>query len=611
MNTKNLFCVIISLVLLWSCGKDDGTAPTPKKNSAPKIEAQSFTVAEDISDDVTIGTVKAADADQDELTFSIITNDSNLFEISDSGSLSLATGKSLNFSSKAQHQIVVSVTDGEDSTHGSITIKITEVTAANQAPQLEDQSFDASEDIANADVIGTVEASDAEDDELTFSIIQNDGELFEIDENTGELSLVEGQNLDFELSQEHTISISVTDGTSTSEASITIIVGNVADSLSEDSTSFVTKWKTEVADEEIIVGTNDELDLTYDYTIDWGDGIIEDLTEGNPSHIYTNPGTYTVAINGQFPSIRIDKDLFDFEPITTLISIEQWGTIQWINLESAFHNCENMEYNAIDAPDLSQITSLWNMFRSASKFSGADLNQWDVSTVTNMTGMFNGTDSNLLVVSQWNVENVVQMGIMFRKSEFNDDLSNWNVSNVEDMGSMFAYAPNFNGNLSAWDVSNVTDMSGMFSLASTFNQDLSAWNVGNVIFMEGMFHQATSFNQDISNWQVQNVTNMYLMFWGADSFNQNLGNWEISSLEPGNIDGDGLYQTFDNSGMSPENLSATLIGWANNPNTALGVVCGIEGLSMCDSNEAIDAYAKLAAELEWQFSNYPDLVNCQ
>lgn len=609
MNIKNLFCAIISLVFLWSCGKDD--SPEPPKNNAPKIEAQSFTVTEDIADDVTIGTVEATDTDKDKLTFSISTNDNNLFEISDSGVLSLASGKSLNFSSKAQHQIVVSVTDGEDSSNGSITIKVTSVTALNQAPQLEDQSFEASEDISDTDIIGTVDASDVEGDNLTYSITENDGELFEIDENTGELSLVAGQNLDFELFEEHTITISVTDGTNISEATITIIVGNIVDSLSEDSTSFVTIWKTEVAKKEIIVGTNDELDLAYDYTIDWGDGTIENLTEGNPSHIYSSPGTYTVAINGQFPSIRIDKDLFDFEPITTLISIEQWGTIQWKNLESAFHNCENMEYNASDAPDLSQITSLWNMFRYASKFSGADLNHWDVSTVTNMTGMFNGTDSNLLVVSQWNVENVVHMGIMFRKSEFNDDLSNWNVSNVEDMGSMFAYAPNFNGNLSTWDVSNVTDMSGMFSLASTFNQDLSAWNVDNVIFMEGMFHQATSFNQDISNWQVQNVTNMYLMFWGADSFNQNLGNWEISSLEPGNIDGDGLYEAFDDSGMSPENLSATLIGWANNPNTALGIVCGIEGLSMCDSNEAIDAFAKLAAELGWQFSSYPDLVTCQ
>jgi len=528
MNTKNLLCAIISLVLLWSCGKDD--SPEPPKNNAPKIEAQSFTVAEDISDAVTIGTVKATDADQDKLTFSISTNDNSLFEISNSGVLSLSSGKSLNFSSKAQHQIVVSVTDGKDSANGNITIKVTEVTAVNLSPQLEDQSFEASEDIADTEAIGTVEASDAEGDTLSYSITENDGEFFEIDENTGELSLVAGQNLDFELFEEHTITISVTDGTNISEATITIIVGNIVDSLSEDSTSFVTIWKTEVAEEEIIVGTNDELDLTYDYTIDWGDGTIEDLTEGNPSHIYSNPGTYTVAINGQFPSIRIDKNLFDFEPVTTLISIEQWGAIQWENLESAFHNCFKMQYNATDAPNLTQITSLWNMFRQVETFSGGNLNNWDVSNITNMQAVFLGAYSDNL------------------------DVSEWDVSNVLFMGGMFESAYQFNSDISGWDVSSVTDM-GL------------------------MFNGVTAFNQDLSGWSIQNVTNM--------------------------------DQVFNYSGMSPENLSATLIGWANNPNTALGVVCGIEGLTMCDSNEAIDAYAKLTTELEWQFSSYPDLVNCQ
>lgn len=528
MNTKNLFYTIILIGLLWSCGKDE--SPEPAKNNAPKIEAQTFTVAENISDAITIGTVKATDADQDELTFSISANDNNLFEISNAGSLSLASGKSLDFSVKAQHQIVVSVTDGEDETKGNITVIVTEVEPVNQSPQLEDQSFEASEDILDTVIIGVVEALDPEGDTLTYSIQENDGELFEIDENSGELSLVEGQNLDFELSQEHTITISVSDGTNISEATVKIIVGNIADSLSEDSTSFVTKWKTEVANEEIIVGTNDELDLTYDYTIDWGDGTIEDLTEGNPTHTYSNPGTYTVAINGQFPTIRIDKNIFDFEPVTTLISMEQWGNIEWQNLESAFHNCYYMQYNATDAPNLTQINSLWNMFRQVEVFSGGNLNNWNVSNINNMQAVFLGTYSDNL------------------------DVSKWDVSNVVNMNGMFEFAFGFNGDISGWDVSNVTDM-------------------------EFMFNGVSGFDQDLSGWTLQNVNNM--------------------------------DQILNNSGMSPENLSATLIGWANNPNTALGVVCGIEGLSMCDNNEAVEAYAKLAAELEWQFSSYPDLVNCQ
>lgn len=600
MNIKNLFCAIISLVFLWSCGKDD--SPEPPKNNAPLIEAQSFTVTEDIADDVTIGTVEATDTDKDKLTFSISTNDNNLFEISDSGVLSLALGKSLNFSSKAQHQIVVSVTDGEDSSNGSITIKVTSVTALNQAPQLEDQSFDTSEDISDTDIIGTVDASDVEGDNLTYSITENDGELFEVDQNTGELSLAEGQNLDFELFEEHTITISITDGTNISEATITIIVGNIVDSLSEDSTSFVTIRKTEVAEKEIIVGTNDELDLAYDYTIDWGDGTIENLTEGNPSHIYSSPGTYTVAINGQFPTIRIDKDLFDFEPVTTLISIEQWGTIEWKNLESAFHNCENMEYNASDAPDLSQITSLWNMFRYASKFSGADLNHWDVSTVTNMTGMFNGTDSNLLVVSQWNVENVVQMGGMFGNTIFDGDLSDWDVGNVEDMSQMFGLSSSFNGDISSWNVSKVTNMRSMFSDARQFNQDISSWDVSNVIDMRYMFYAAHSFNQNINPWDLQNITNMTQMFYDAESFDQNLGGWDVSNVTT-------MAQMFLASNLSPENYGITLSGWLQK-GVQQNVLLGADSINFCNGSEGETARTELINNYGWTITDDGG-VDCQ
>lgn len=125
MKIKNLFCVIISLVLLWSCGKDDGTAPTPEKNNAPKIEAQSFTVAEDISDAVTIGTVKAEDADKDELTFSI--EETDLFEIDDVGRLSLIDGKKLDYEVTKEHSIKVLVSDGKAESEAIITISVTNI----------------------------------------------------------------------------------------------------------------------------------------------------------------------------------------------------------------------------------------------------------------------------------------------------------------------------------------------------------------------------------------------------------------------------------------------------------------------------------------------------
>ena len=64
---------------------------------------------------------------------------------------------------------------------------------------------------------------------------------------------------------------------------------------------------------------------------------------------------------------------------------------------------------------------------------------------------------------------------MFGNSSFNQDISSWDVSNVTDMSGMFSNTP-FNQNISTWDVSNVTNMDGMF-YKSSFNQDIGWWDV--------------------------------------------------------------------------------------------------------------------------------------
>ena len=56
-------------------------------------------------------------------------------------------------------------------------------------------------------------------------------------------------------------------------------------------------------------------------------------------------------------------------------------------------------------------------------------------------------------------------------------LENWDVSNVENMSGMFEECENFNCDLSKWDVSNVENMFDMFRDCIKFNCDLSKWNV--------------------------------------------------------------------------------------------------------------------------------------
>jgi surface protein len=64
-------------------------------------------------------------------------------------------------------------------------------------------------------------------------------------------------------------------------------------------------------------------------------------------------------------------------------------------------------------------------------------------------------------------------------SAFNQPLDNWDVSSVTDMRAMFYNASAFNQPLDSWNVSSVTNMSLMFSGAlSTANYDalLNAWS---------------------------------------------------------------------------------------------------------------------------------------
>ena len=62
------------------------------------------------------------------------------------------------------------------------------------------------------------------------------------------------------------------------------------------------------------------------------------------------------------------------------------------------------------------------------------------------------------------------------------EINNWDVSNVTDMSIMFSSeeATFFNQPLNKWNVSNVKNMHGMFFNASSFNQPLNKWNVSKV-----------------------------------------------------------------------------------------------------------------------------------
>jgi len=268
--------------------------------------------------------------------------------------------------------------------------------------------------------------------------------------------------------------------------------------------------------------------FTYNFSIDWGDGQYNNNVTDDITHTYLAPGIYTVSIIGDFPAPRHEEVNSDG---VKLLTIDQWGTYPWQSMQGAFAGCNNMEYNATDIPDLSNVTDMSRMFIACRNFNG-DINNWDVSNVNTMFGAFGAATIYNQPLNNWNVSNVTNMSFMFASTnEFNQNINTWNTQNVTNMSRMFENTMVFDQPLNDWNVSAVTDMSDMFERSLAFDQPLDNWDVDNVENMDQMFESATAFNQNIDNWNVGRVRTMVSMFERAEVFNQPLNSWDVSEVE--------------------------------------------------------------------------------
>ncbi len=299
--------------------------------------------------------------------------------------------------------------------------------------------------------------------------------------------------------------------------------------IAAPSDDFVTTWKTDnpgaSSSTSITIPTNPA--YAYSYDVDWdNDGTFDQFgITGDVTHDFGVSGTYTIRIQGSFPSIYFNATL-DRQKI---LSVDQWGTIAWSSMYRSYNGCTFLQVSASDSPDLSGVTSMEAMFEGAGSVN-ASLNSWNTTNVTNMNSLF-------------------------ATSNFNGDISSWNTASVTNMGSMFASNPAFNQDLSGWDVSSATDASGMFSGATSFNQNIGGWNTGGLADTSGMFSFATNFNQDISGWDTSSVGDMTAMFAYATSFNQNIGGWNVSAVTD-------MTSMFDGVTLSTNNYDLLLASWS-------------------------------------------------
>lgn len=360
----------------------------------------------------------------------------------------------------------------------------------------------------------------------------------------------------------------------------------------EEMRPFITTWEARSnQNNQVTIPTEGS---GYNYTVKWGDGSVDSNVTGDITHRYTSSGTYSVSISGEFPRLFF---AYDSNNYGLFKSVDQWGDIIWINMESAFDAYGEIEILAEDTPNLNAVTSMKRMFADVNIFINDKINEWDVSNVVDMSELFYNSDFNQ-EIGNWDVKNVQKMKGMFGHSNFNGNIQNWEVQNVTDMQEMFIDTP-FNQNIGDWNVSNVSNMSQMFRSAP-FDQDISNWNVSEVMDMSKMFRSST-FNKDLGSWDVQNVENMSEMFLGNTYFNQNLGSWKLANA----ID---LSNMLNVSGMSTENYDATLEGWSEQGTLKNSIEFGAVAISYCKSEVSRQ---KLITDFGWIITDEGQAEDCK
>ena len=154
----------------------------------------------------------------------------------------------------------------------------------------------------------------------------------------------------------------------------------------ENVINFETEW-TVAANTKITVPITGSVDVYIDY----GDGTKESVTSENPTHTYTNAGTYTIKISGTCTSFSANADAQKY-----ITKLNKWGCLEATSYQ--FNNCTKLA-GTIPSPhtqSFKNVTSVYQLFGGCTNLTGEIPNDLfkDATNIVNFREVFMGC-SNL------------------------------------------------------------------------------------------------------------------------------------------------------------------------------------------------------------------------
>ena len=170
-----------------------------------------------------VGKVTATDEDGDTLSYSLSGTDASSMSINSSSGV-LMFNKAPDYETKSSYSVIVTASDGSDSVSQTITVNIVDVD--DVAPVFTSSAtFSAAE---NQTAIGTVTATDADSDTVSYSLSGTDASSMSINSSSGVLTFNSAP--DYETKTSYTATVTASDGTNSATQDITVNILDANDS---------------------------------------------------------------------------------------------------------------------------------------------------------------------------------------------------------------------------------------------------------------------------------------------------------------------------------------------------------------------------------------------
>ena len=180
---------------------------------------------------------------------------------------------------------------------------------------------------------------------------------------------------------------------------------------------------------KLYAGSANGINANYNIYCDIASSTIPTATNQTGDYVcnYSASGVYTIAVTGVYPRMLVGDE--------KLISVDQWDTNKWQDMSWMFSDASNFNKipdPKVEIPDTSDVTTMVQMFRSASVFN-QPIGSWDTSKVTDMGFMFFGASAFNQPIGNWDTSRVTNMSFMFQgASKFNQDLSGLELNSIKE-----------------------------------------------------------------------------------------------------------------------------------------------------------------------------------